>query len=124
MDKAFLEGLLGTAEGTQAVIDAVLAEHEKALAAMALEHTLSRVIADAGGRSQKAICALLDTEAIRTSDDPKAAAEAAVRQLKAEQDYLFAAPVPPAYAPGTGTGSFTAPEPQTLAGALKEKFRR
>lgn len=118
MEREFLEGLLG--DNAQAV-EAILGQHEKELADVVFAGTLSKVIADAGGRNEKAVAALLDMESIRASDNPKAAAEQAVQQLKKEQDYLFAAPAP-RYAPGTGTGNFTTPEPKSLADALKQKF--
>lgn len=82
---------------------------------------LGNAIAAAGGRNPKAIRALLDVEALQASEDVGVAAEAAVAALKNQNGYLFRLPAVP-YAPGTGTGGFTAPEPQTLAGALKEKF--
>ena len=118
MDKAFLEGVLG--ENTQAV-ETILQQHQKEMQDVVFAGVLSKVISDAGGRNEKAVAALLDMDSIRGSNDPKAAAVQAVAQLKKEQDYLFLQPAP-RYAPGTGTGSFTTPEPKSLADALRQKF--
>ena len=118
MDKAFLEGILGD---SPEAVEAIMAQHRKELDDMAFAGVLSKVICDAGGRNEKAVAALLDVESIRSSEDPKQAAVQAVQQLKQEQDYLFVQSAP-RYAPGTGTGTFTTPEPKSLADALKQKF--
>lgn len=143
MKREFLEEL----KLSQEAIDAVLAEHEKTLtesrqaaqaweekyqqaqldhdAAMAklrFDGVLDRAINAAGGRSYKAITALLDLEALQASEDPEAAAQEALLSLKKESGWLFQTPVAPPYASGTGTGAFRFPDPQTLADALKEKF--
>ena len=118
MKRDFLEGLLG--ENPEAV-EAILQQHQKELDEVVFSGMLSGAIRDAGARSEKAVAALLDVDGIRASDDPAKAAKAALQQLKKEQDYLFASPVP-RYAPGTGTGSFEKPEPQGLAAALKARF--
>ena len=118
MERAFLEGILG--DDSQAV-EAILQQHQKELEDVVFSGMLSGAIRDAGARSEKAVAALLDVDSIRGSDDPAKAARAALQQLKKEQDYLFASPVP-RYAPGTGTGSFEKPEPQGLAAALKARF--
>lgn len=141
MDRKFLEELGVDA----AIVDAVLEEHGKAMEAarsweekytqavaahqqqvdtLRFENTVEKAITAAGGRSIKAITALLDTEVLRKAEDPAAAAAAAVAALKQDSAYLFAPPVPPPFAPGTGTGGFTEPQPQNLADALKERFAR
>ena len=120
MEREFLEGLLG--DNAEAV-ETILAQHQKEVADVVFAGTLSKVIADAGGRNEKAVAALLDMEGIRASDDPKAAAEAAVQQLKQTEEYLFLNPAP-RYAPGTGTGNFEKPAPKSLAEALKQRFGR
>lgn len=127
MDRAFLEGLGLTADA----VEAVLAEHEKAARGWEDKYSqlqfgavMESAIAASGGRSAKAITALLDVEALRSSEDQQQAVKQALQQLKQEHGYLFESPRPPAYAPGTGTGAFAPEAPQTLAGALKEKFRK
>ena len=125
MDKEFLMGLEGV---TEAVAEAILAEHGKAVAgfesqlkAQATQSAVALAIATAGGRNQKAIAALLDMDALQSAEDVAAAAAQAVAQVKKENTYLFASA--PAYAPGTGaSGGFETEEPQSLAEALREKF--
>ena len=86
---------------------------------------LSEGISAAGGRNVKAISALLDTDALKASEDRKTAIGEALKALQATDGYLFASITPPPYAEGTGTrqkGNFTTPA--DLAGALREKFER
>ena len=118
MEREFLEGILG--DNAEAV-EAILQQHQKELQDVVFAGVLSKVISDAGGRNEKAVAALLDMDSIRASEDPRQAATMAVQQLKKEQDYLFLQAAP-RYAPGTGTGNFTTPEPKSLADALKAKF--
>lgn len=126
MEREFLQQL-GLED---AAIDAVLEEHGKAV--QALDEKLQQVRFDAmlqsavqrsGGRNVKAIGALLDLEQLRTSDAPEQALEAALKQLKKENEYLFESPQPPRYAPGTGTRQVSAQqENPSLAQALKERL--
>ncbi len=98
--------------------------HQKELSRLRFEGLLTQAVTAAGGRNQKAIAALLDTEAIQASDDPKTALEQAVSDLKQECGYLFSDPqTPPPYARGTGIPSGEEP-PATLAGILKQKMER
>ena len=124
MDKEFLMQLEGF---TEELAEAVLAEHGKVveayegrLSALAVEKAVALAIASAGGRSQKAITALLDTDALAAAENVEEAAAQAVAQVKKECGYLFGGA--PAFAPGTGTDSAPAEEPMSLAEALREKF--
>ena len=117
MDKDFLEAL-GLSQETQ---EAILTRHAQALGKVQFDAMLERTVTAAGGRSVKAAVALLDTEGLQSADDPAAAAMEAVQDLKKQNPWLFQVAAAP-YAPGTGTGAFTAPEPKTLADALKAKF--
>ena len=100
-------------------------EYAKDLAEREFAATLSAAISQANGRSHKAIAALLDLQALKTSDDPRAAVDAALEELKKDSGYLFACQTPPLYARGTGaqTGKETR-TPATLAGALRERFEQ
>ena len=125
MEREFLESL---GMEPQAV-EAVLAEHEKSvqehqaqLAEMALQHQVSEAVHAAGGRSVKAIAALLDMDAIRGSENAEEALHDAIEALKKESGYLFGGQ-PPRYAPFTGTQEQPA-KATTLAGALKERMKR
>ena len=98
--------------------------HGRELAQVRFDSVLRACITDAGGRNHKAIAALLDVEALKESQQPEDAVAEALKVLKKECAYLFKSEQPPLYAAGTGTVSNTAAEPETLAGALREKFER
>lgn len=86
---------------------------------------LDSAITAAGGRNAKAITALLQTDALKASEDRKAAIDAALTALQKTDGYLFGSITPPPYAGGTGSperGKIQAPA--DLAGALREKFER
>ena len=105
--------------------EAVLAEHEKELAALRFSHTLESAITRAGGRSVKAVSAMLELEEIRNAGDPGSALEDALKNLKKEHGYLFSREVtPPPYAAGTGVRQELPEKVQSLAGALRERFRK
>ena len=112
----------GAASTWEEKYNRAVSDHEKALAALRMEHTLEQAVAKAGGRNVKAITALMDMEAITQKDDIPAAVQEAVESLKQSDGYLFA-PVAPTFAVGTGTSSPQA-QPATLAGALREKFQK
>lgn len=126
MDKEFLEGL---GMDPQAV-EAVLQEHEKTvqvhqaqLAALQLQHQVSEAVHKAGGRSVKAISALLDMDGIAQSQNVETALTEALEALKKDSGYLFQSPMPPQYARFTGAQELPQ-KANTLAGALKERMRR
>ena len=134
MKREFLQGLM---EMPKEVIDAIMAENgrdiqqlrqsaqqwEQKYNAARLEGAVSMAIAKARGRNQKAIMALLDLQALQQAEDLSAAAQQAVETVKADCGYLFE--TVPGYAPGTGSMQARAEEePQTLAGALREKFAK
>ena len=102
-----------------------LENHKNQIAQMAFEKALGEGIVKAKGRNAKAICALLDVETLKESENQREAIEAALEALKQESRYLFDGDVPPPYARGTGAyhGS-QEKHPTTLAGALREKFER
>ena len=100
-----------------------VAQHEKQLKTVSFRGVFESAVAQAGGRNEKAIAAMLDMDTLQASDDPKSAVAEALQLLKTENGWLFDTQTPPPYAPDTGTGS-TLQAPQTLAGALREKFTR
>lgn len=100
-------------------------EHARQLDRLTFEGQLRQAVAAAKGRNSKAILALLDVEALQTSQDREAAIRQAVEDLKTQEGYLFEAAVPPPYAGMTGTSFINNQEvPTDLAGALREKFER
>lgn len=64
-------------------------EIEKIKADYAFETAVKGAIRGAGGRSEKAIMALLDTETLKASKNQEADIKAALEALKKENDYLF-----------------------------------
>ena len=78
---------------------------EEQVAAARFDAALNTAIGKAGGRSEKAIRALLDLEGLRTSADPEGAIAAALEQLEQENGYLFGGITPPPYAAGTGASA-------------------
>ena len=134
MKREFLQALM---EMPKEVIDAIMAENgrdiqqlrtscqewEQKYHAARLDSAVGQAIAKARGRNQKAITALIDLQALQQAEDLQAAAQQAVETVKRECGYLF--DTLPGFAPGTGAVQLGAEEePQTLAGALKEKFAR
>ena len=78
---------------------------EEQVAAARFDAALNTAIGKAGGRSEKAIRALLDLDGLRTSADPEGAIAAALEQLEQENGHLFGGITPPPYAAGTGAGA-------------------
>ena len=151
MKREFLQSLkINEAELPKQIIDAIMAEngkdiqaartasqewedkynqaqkaHAEQIAHMQFQSSLERAVQEAKGRNAKAISALLDTEAIKASENQQEALKQAIGELKNAHGYLFEQEVPPPYARGTGTHSPAGKEyPATLAGALKERFER
>lgn len=98
MDREFLEsfGVL-----PEEVMDAILAEHQRALGEREFDHALDSAITAARGRNGTAIRALLDMDSLRASEDPEQAIRQALENLQGECGYLFET-TPPPFAPGPG----------------------
>ena len=132
MDREFLQTIrVGEDALPEEVIETILSQSrqeetawQQKLHRMHLEGCLQRSVQQAGGRNVKAIEALLDLDAIGGSEDLQAAMDAAVRDLKARESYLFSGPQAPGYAAGTGSHSPHSGSPMTLAEALRAKFSR
>lgn len=80
--------------------------HKAEMAKVAFNHSLETAITAAGGRSAKAIAALLDVDTLRESKNQEADIKAALEGLKKDSGYLFGTgETPPPYSAGTGTGA-------------------
>lgn len=134
MDKEFLEGLgLLDEETVTAILEKAEQEnlawqekYEQAVTAHARqreEMILEQGITALGGRNQKAITALLDTAAIFQAEDPKAALQEALQNLKQDCAYLFADPIPP-FSHRAGAGDRELHQPATLASVLKARMKK
>lgn len=74
------------------------------LAEVEFNSRLTTAITGARGKNAKAVMALLDLEALKTSKNQEADINAALEGLKKDSGYLFEEPqTPPPYAGGTGT---------------------
>ena len=115
----------GAAGAWEEKYNQALTAHREELQSVIFDHNLEKAIIAAKGRNAKAITALLDVDALKSSENQQTALEEALQTLKQECSYLFQAETPPPYARGTGAA---APQenkgPATLAGALLEKFER
>ncbi len=134
MDKEFLEGLgLLDEETVTAILEKAgqetqawqekLTQAEQAHARQREEMMLEHGISALGGRNHKAITALLDTAAIFQAEDPKAALQEALGNLKQDCAYLFADPIPP-FSHRAGAGDRELHQPATLASVLKARMKK
>lgn len=120
MDKEYLLEM-GLSEESA---EQILQTHEKELGEIRFQAQLREAVTAAGGRSQRAIGAMLDMDAIKADPEPQEALKQALKQLKAEHGYLFEETVPP-YARDPGTKhSPPIQKPVTLAGAIRQKYER
>lgn len=127
MDKEYLESFGIATEVAEVILqehEKTVAEHQKQLQELKLEHTVETAVRSFGGRNLKAVTALLDMAAIGESEDPSAALDAALKELKKENGWLFESAAPPQYAPFTGADTTPGTKPMTLASALRERMRK
>ena len=120
MTREFLEEL----QLPQEVAEAVLQEHERAVQDIAFRHDLDAAIGRLRGRNATAIRALLDLDALKTSEDPQAM-EKALAQLKKTDGYLFAQEeAAPMFSIGAGASVELPRQQGGLAQALRERMER
>ena len=121
MEKEFLENLqVGEQNLPQEVVEAIWEAHTQKLQQVAFSGILESAITRHGGKNHKAIAALLDVQALQESQDMATATEQALLDVKQQCAYLFdTAPNFPRH-----TGTPAPAQPMTLAGALREKFRK
>ncbi len=81
------------------------AEHQAKLQELEFDGALKDAITSARGRSVRAVRAMLDVDALRSSKNREADIKTALETLKKDSGYLFESEeTPPPYAAGTGTG--------------------
>ena len=120
MDKEYLLEMGLSEESAQQILDT----HAKEIGEIRFNAQFRQAVEAAGGRSLKAIGAMLELEAIKADAEPDKALKQALRQLKSEHGYLFADTVPPyAHDPGTQKRALIQ-KPVTLAGAIRQKYER
>lgn len=102
-----IEGVRKAARDWEDKYNHAIAEHQKQMADMAFNNVLKDAISAAKGRSEKAIAAMLDIDALKASKNQESDVKAALEGLKKDSGYLFESEqTPPPYAAGTGTRSF------------------
>lgn len=97
------------AELTQSLADKD-AEYQSKIKNMEFSSLVTEYISKAGGKSEKAIKALLDMDALKSSQNQREDIEAAIGNLKADADYLFESSEPiqhPTAPTGGGTDTGT-----------------
>ena len=116
--------LLAEKETWEETIRQLRESHETELRQLKFSHSLQKVIREARGKNEKAICALLDMDALQAGEEDGILA--AVEKLREEAPYLFESKeLPPLFARGTGAASpLREEEPASLAGALKQRFMK
>lgn len=101
VDVAQLQGKVAELQGQLTTKDQ---EWQGKLDAMAFDGKIKDAITAAGGKSAKAIAALLDLDTLRASKNQDADIKTALEGLKKDSGYLFDdGQIPPPYATGTGT---------------------
>ncbi len=115
--KAFLENLV-----EPEMAQAICQEHERRLRLQQEESALREAVALAGGRSTRAILAVMDSD-LSQAEDLGAAAKEAVAAVKQSHPYLFG--TGQVFASGTGRTQVTRPPTQQeLAAMSMEEYRR
>ena len=120
MDKQYLLDM-GLSEETA---DHILQTHAAEIGEIQFQSRFREAVQAAGGRSVRAIGAMLDLDTLKNEPEPEQALEQALKQLKADCGYLFASTPPPyAHDPGTRNGP-AIEKPATLAGAIRQRYER
>ena len=119
-----IDGIRQSAKDWEEKYNAAVADSQKKIADMAFDHALEAAITGANGRNAKAIRALLDVDALKSSKNQEADIKAALEAVQKDNGYLFDdGSTPPPYADGTGTHKQQPNgEPSSLAGALRAKY--
>ena len=118
VDVKDLQGKIDTLKGQLSDKDK---EWQAKLDNMAFDGRVKDAITAAKGRNAKAISALLDVEALRSSKNQEADIKAALETLKKDNSYLFETQTPPPYNNGTGKNP-PAGEPTDLRSAMQARY--
>lgn len=118
VDVKDLQGKVDTLKGQLSDKDK---EWQAKLDNMAFDGRVKDAITAAKGRNAKAISALLDVEALRSSKNQEADIKAALETLKKDNSYLFETQTPPPYNNGTGKNPPVG-EPNDLRSAMQARY--
>lgn len=98
-----IDGVKKAADDWKAKYEQAEKDHAAKLADMEFDGLLSSAVSTAKGKNAKAIRALLDVDALKSSKNQSDDIKAALDALKKDSGYLFEdAETPPPYAPGPG----------------------
>ena len=98
-----IEAIRKEADGWKAKAEQAEKDAAAKVAEVEFNSRLTAAITGAKGKSTKAITALLDLDALKTSKNQEQDIKAALEVLQKESGYLFETQTPPPYAPGTGS---------------------
>lgn len=100
-----IDGVRKSAREWEDKYNQAIADHKQQMDDLAFDGILKDAITAARGRNEKAIRALLDVDALKTSKNQADDIKTALEGLKKESGYLFdEGNPPPPYSSGTGTG--------------------
>lgn len=118
-----IEGVRKSAKDWEDKYNQAIADHKKQQEEAAFNSKVKDAITGMKGKSDKAIRALLDIDALKDSKNQDEDIKKALEALKKESAYLFDNEgTPPPYSGGSGTGGKPSGEPTSLAGALRAKY--
>lgn len=99
-----IEGVRKSAQEWEQKYNDAITEHQKQMDDLAFDGVLKDAITAAKGRSDKAIRALLDVDALKKSKNQAEDIKAALEGLRKESGFLFDDGQTPPFSTGTGTG--------------------
>lgn len=104
-----VDGIKAAADEYKAKFEAAEAKAKEDLERLQFDHALSSALTSAKARNTKAVAALLDIDALSMKDGAIVGLDEQIKQLKADNNYLFEAdePVPKIVAPTGGTAPTT-----------------
>lgn len=110
-----VDGIQKAADEWKAKAEQAQKDAEAQVAAVKFDALLEGAITKAGGRSTKAVKAMLDLDALKGSKNQEADLQAALAELGKSDGYLFeTGEAPPPYAGGTGAAPVPGKEPASM----------
>lgn len=119
-----VDGVRAAADEWKSKYEQAQRDHAAQLADLEFDRLLEGAVSAAKGRNSRAIRALLDVDALKTSKNQAADVKSALDGLKKDNSYLFEPEqTPPPYAPGPGTGGAPISGPFTREDFAKLGYR-
>lgn len=98
-----IEGVRNRVKELEAQLSETVKAHEAERAEAAFMGKVTAAVRKAGGRNEKAVCSLLDLDALRKSKNQDADIEAAIKAAQESDGYMFGGETPPPYSAGAGS---------------------